>query len=146
MKLLTSSLLAASLALGSQGTLAQDQSPAVVGELGEDQMRGVVLDVDVSENTVTVQPEETGSKVSVEGEGPVVLRVEEDTYVQDSVATTLLDRLNTVQAGDRVRVEFDLPQGSQAVRRIDTIDDAELTPAEERPELRDPSEQPTDRQ
>lgn len=124
MKLLVSSLVTATLALGSQALIAQGQSPAAVGQLDEDQLRGVVLDVSPEKDSVTVQPTEVGNKLNVPTEKPVTFKVDENTYVQDSVRTTILDMLNTVEVGDVVRIEFD-PDNMEQISSVEREEEDE---------------------
>jgi hypothetical protein len=118
MKLLISSLITALLALGSQALFAQGQSPAAVGELDEDQLRGVVLEVSPEKDSLTVQPTQVGDKLDVPTEQPMTFKVDQETYVQDSVRTTILDVLRNVQVGDVVRMEFD-PENMEQISSVE---------------------------
>lgn len=118
MKRLGFSILTALLALGCQLTLAQNQSPAAVGDLNDDEMRGVVTEVDTFANTVTVEPTEIGKDVNLPDQGPVKLQVGADTFIQDSAPSTVLDELSLIRKGDHVRVEFEHPEDPQAIRGL----------------------------
>ncbi|MCW8193882.1 hypothetical protein F6455_03670 [Proteobacteria bacterium 005FR1] len=117
MKLLISSLTAALLALGSQALFAQGQSPAFVGELEEDQIRGVVVEVSPGKDSLTVETTEVGEKLDVPTNEMVTFEISEDTYVQDSLRSTILDLLRNVQVGDVVRLEFD-PENQEMIRDV----------------------------
>lgn len=128
MKLLTSSLIAALLALTSHALWAQGQSPAAVGDLSEDQLRGVVLEVNPETNTVTVQPKEVGESLNISTEDPVTFTVDEDTYIQDSLRSTILDMLRDVQVGDQVRMEFD-PEDAERIQNIQREEEMQTDPS-----------------
>lgn len=96
---------------------AQIDAAEDLGPVEPDEIRGEVVAVDESADTLTVIPMEVGEDLSIPTGGEQTFEVNEDTVITDDVYATVLDSLDNIQPRDIVRLDFDTDASGRMTAR-----------------------------
>jgi hypothetical protein len=121
----------------SLGAFAQVSDDPVNVE--ENELRGMVLNVDEEANTLTIRPVEVGENLNIPTGNPVTLEVDETTIIHDDVYATQLDGLENIHENDMVLLDLETQAGGRIFARTVTRDqegqDTQVAQADEQQEL-----------
>lgn len=108
------------LLLGASSISAQVSDDPVNVE--EDELRGMVVDVNEEANSLTIRPVEVGENVNIPTGSNQTFEVDARTVIRDDVYATQLDGLENIHENDMVRLDFDTEAGGRMIARNLTRD------------------------
>ncbi|MCW8194658.1 hypothetical protein F6455_07645 [Proteobacteria bacterium 005FR1] len=84
----------------------------------EDELRGMVINVDEEANTLTIRPVEVGENLNIPVGTNQTFDVDEQTIIRDDVYATQLDGLENIHENDMVRIDFEEAGGRMRARNV----------------------------
>jgi hypothetical protein len=84
----------------------------------EDELRGMVVNVDEEANTLTIRPVEVGENLNIPEGTNQTFEIDEQTIIRDDVYATQLDGLENIHENDMVRIDFEEMGGRMLARNV----------------------------